>query len=307
VTAVGLIVPSCGAACLSECLRAVARLDPGPAETVIVLSGPAYDRGLPAGVSAIRSRRQLGFAAAVNAGISGLQADLEHVALLNDDAIPASAWLAPLLEEVEGNPTVGAVQSTVSDAAGGIVDGRGIVFDPWGLPVQLDRGDLVGEAPSDPRTLIAVSGTAALLRRSALERASLPNGVFDPAFHSYHEDLDLGLRLLRTGWSARWVPGPATRHLGSTTGGRRRWRHPWWVLANRWRALAGNLTPGALLADFPRLLRGEIRAVRTLTRHNPRSPAVAVATLLALPVVLIRGWRRRTPGPRLMALPEVGP
>lgn len=304
MTAVGLVIPSCGAPCLAHCLDAVARLTPRPVETIVVLSGPGCDRPLPGAVTAVRSDRTLGFAAAVNAGLARLTDAVEHVALLNDDAMPGESWLAPLGAELEREPGVAAVQSTVVDARGDTVDGCGIVFDLWGLPVQLDRGLPVAGLPDHSRRLVAVSATAALLRRSALEQVRLPGGVLDPAFASYHEDLDLGLRLLRLGWGARWVPGTPTRHLGSVTGSRRRWVHPWWVLANRWRALAGNLEVGSLLVTLPRLLRGEARALRTLTRSNPRALVVGPVAMAVLPALLLGGWLRATPGPRLAALPE---
>ena len=109
--------------------------------------------------------------------------------------------------------------------------------------------------------------------------------MFDERFDSYHEDLDLGLRLRRLDWRSAWTGGAAVRHLGSATGARFGWRHPWWVLANRWRALAGNLTPSALMRAMPRLLRGELRAVRTLPRTTParrrwRSPSPASLPML---------------------------
>jgi hypothetical protein len=96
-------------------------------------------------------------------------------------------------------------------------------------------------------------------------------------------------------------------HLGSATGTSFGWRHPWWVLANRWRALAGNLSPRALLRAMPRLLRGELRAVRTLARRNPRALPVAVAVGCALPMLIAGSWRRDTPGARLTALPGDAP
>jgi GT2 family glycosyltransferase len=135
------------------------------------------------------------------------------------------------------------------------------------------------------------------LRLEALRQATLQRGgIFDPQFDCYHEDLDLGLRLLRLSWQASWVGGASVRHLGSASGPSLRWRHPWWVLANRWRALAGNLKVGALLGDLP-------RAVRTLQRSNPRVPAVAAAVAISLPAMIGRAWLRKTPGPRLTSLP----
>ncbi len=303
----GLIIPSLGASRLERCLEAVSRLEPAPEACVLVLSGGAVVAGGPPGLEIVRRRRRLGFAAAVNLGLAGSAGSCDAVALLNDDAAPAPGWLGALVEELEADPGLAAVQGTVTDAGGVRVDGRGIGFDDWGLPVQVDRGvDAAEDRGRAPRW--AVSGTACLYRSQALAAAALADGsVLDRRFDSYHEDLDLGLRLRRLGWRAGWIGGAPVAHLGSVTGTSFAWRHPWWVLANRWRALAGNLSRGALLRAMPRLLRGELRAVRTLARRNPRTLPVAAAVGCALPMLVAASWRRETPGARLAALPGGAP
>jgi len=302
----GIVIPSLGGRHLTHCLDAVAALDPPPQRTVVVVSGGASPPARPAAIELIASDHRLGFAAAVNAGIGHLGGDVERVALLNDDAVPSPGWLAPLEAALDVDPALAAVQGTVTDAVGATIDGRGIAFDEVGLPIQVDRGTSPAPEPQGPRPLIAVSATASLYRARALRDAALADSaVFDPGFGSYHEDLDLGLRMRRLGWRAAWVPGAWASHVGSATGHRLGWRHPWWLLTNRWRALAGNLTVAAIIAALPTLLRGEIRAVHTLARGNPRVLPTAAATLACLPWIVTRALGRWSPGPRLTALPEV--
>jgi len=301
---IALVIPSIGSPHLTTCLEAVDQLEPAPDMRLLVLSGGAARPVDARGFEVLRSSERLGFAAAVNTGLERLSHNLEAVAVLNDDAVPGREWLGTLAASLEGDTKLAAVQGTVLNTSGTRVDGRGIEFDRWGLPVQIDRG----AAPSEhghSRSLVAVSGTACLYRLEALRGAALPSSdVFDPNFDCYHEDLDLGLRLRRLGWSSRWISGAPVNHLGSASGLSLNWRHPWWLLANRWRALAGNLSRGALLAVLTRLLRGEARAVRTLLRTNPRTLPVATAVALSLPVLLSWGWRRQSPGPRLEGIPR---
>jgi GT2 family glycosyltransferase len=269
-----------------------------------VLYGGSVPSSVAGPIHILRPQRRLGFAAAVNAAIEDLLDDVRCVAVLNDDALPSTGWLGTLLHTLEVDSDVAAVQGTVVDRDGETVDGRGIGFDSFGLPVQLGHGEPYRGDRENRRDVVAVSGTASLFRASALRQVALDDGaVFDSSFGSYHEDIDLGLRLYRLGWQAAWVADAPTHHVGSATGTRFRWRHPWWLLANRWRALAGNLVPTALIALLPKLLRGELRASRQLIRSNPRAVPVSLAVLGSLPILVARGWRRHTAGPRLTSLP----
>ncbi|MCW8984106.1 MAG: glycosyltransferase [Thermoanaerobaculales bacterium] len=299
-----LVIPSLGAPHLERCLDAVAALDPAPDVKVLVLSGGAAAPARSESFDVHRHRGRLGFAAAVNAAISVLPGGVEAVAVLNDDALPDPGWLGALVGAFERDPQLAAVQGTVVAGPDTSVDGRGIEFDRWGLAVQIDRGLAIGDDQGE-RPVLAISGTAGLYRVDALRQAALPHSeILDPHFDCYHEDLDLGLRLFRLGRRARWIGGARTVHLGSASGPSLRWRHPWWVLANRWRALAGNLSPSAFLGTLPRLLRGEIRAVRALSRSNWRALPVAAAVTAIFPLLVVAGWRRQTPGPRLNTIPE---
>ncbi len=297
------MIPSLGGDHLAGCLRAASALEPPPGDLVLVLSGGAVPPADTASCTTIRRDRRLGYAAAVNAGLAALADDIEAVAVLNDDAVPEAGWLGTLAGALARRPDVAAVQGTVTTADGSRIDGRGIAFDRWGLPVQVDRDRLIADDLGE-RPLVAVSGTACVFRLQALREIARGYGqVFDETFDCYHEDLDVGLRLTRLGWRAAWTGGALVRHLGSASGSRFAWRHPWWVLANRWRALAGNLTAGATLRSMPRLLRGDLRAVNTLARSNPRALPTAAAVLASLPFIVARGWLRSTPGPRLAAIP----
>jgi GT2 family glycosyltransferase len=281
-------------------------MDPAPSTVIVVLSGAARPQSEPAGYELIHAPRRLGFAPAVNLGLRRLIGTVDRIGLLNDDTLPPERWLAILGAALDANPRLAAVQGTVVDGSGELVDGRGIALDPYAVPVQIDRGRSAAEESDELRPVLAVSGTAALFRAEALRlTAEDPATILEPSFGSYHEDLDLGLRLLRLDWSAAWVGGAPTRHQGSASGQALRWRHPWWILANRWRAFASNLSPTALIRSLPRLFRGELRALNTMSRTNPRAIPVGAAVTAALPLLIAAGWRRRTSGPRLDHIPGV--
>jgi GT2 family glycosyltransferase len=302
---VAVVIPSLGAPSLIQCLAALEAQSRQPDRIIVVLSGSADPPRVGSAVTWFRCAERLGFAAAVNQGIRALPSDVSFVALLNDDAEPAPSWLGTLLSALKDNDALTAVQGTVVTTDNPpVVDGRGLAFDRLGLPVQVDRGMAPDDGIRKLENRLGVSATAAIFRRKDLDAVRLKDGsILDETFDSYHEDTDLALRLLRLGLETAWVPGASCRHLGSASGRRRSWRHPWWILANRWRALAGNLTPIAFGLSFPRLIAGEVRAVRTLARTNPRAIPVAFLVLVSLPFLKIQGWLRQTPGPRLHRLP----
>jgi GT2 family glycosyltransferase len=280
-------------------------MDPAPDRIVVVLSGNAESVEELEGCDLVRSRRQLGFAPAANLGIGRAIDTADRIGLLNDDTVPPAHWIGTLGAALDADLRLAAVQGTVTDGDGQSIDGRGIALDRFGVPIQVARGNPITEEAHELSSVLAVSGTAALFRSEALRQVAAGDGrFFDPSFGSYHEDLDLGLRLLRLGWTAAWVGGATTRHLGSSSGLELRWRHPWWLLANRWRALSGNLRPRALIRSFPRLLRGELRAINTMVSSNPRSLLVAAAVVIALPLLITAGWWRPTAGARLATMPE---
>jgi len=302
---VAVIIPSLGAHSLNGCLAALSHQNLRPDQIIVVLSGGAPPPEAFPDVTPVLIEHRLGFAAAINRGLREVSTDTEFVALLNDDAEPSPRWLETLVAALENDDGLAAVQGTVVDAGDpSTVDGRGLGFDHLGLPVQVERGTPAEDGERDIEDRLGVSATAALFRSTALDTVKLKDGsLLDESFDCYHEDTDLALRMVRLGLRSAWAPGAPCRHLGSASGGRRTWRHPWWILANRWRALAGNLTPLAFSLAFPRLICGEIRAIRTLARTNVRAIPVAIMVLASLPFIKIRGWLRSTPGPRLARLP----
>ncbi len=301
-----MVIPSLGAPSLGDCLTALSGQTLQPDRIIVVLSGGALPPNAGAEVMMILDDHRLGFAAAANRGIQAVTADTGFIALLNDDAEPSPKWLETLVSILKSHQQLSAVQGTVIEADNPrLVDGRGLNLDHLGLPIQVERGAAADDGNRGIEDRLGVSATACLYRSKALEAVRFKNqSVFDEDFDCYHEDTDLALRLLRLGLRSAWVPGAPCLHLGSASGNRRTWRHPWWILSNRWRALAGNLSPLAFALNFPRLIRGEFRAIRTLTRRNKRTIPVAILVLAALPLIKIQGWLRSTPGPRLPHLPS---
>jgi len=157
--------------------------------------------------------RNLGFARAVNAGIRAARGDV--LVLLNNDTEAEPGWLAALLAALDGDPTIGAATSkvrlfdrrdrlhTTGDvvAATGMAGNRGV----W----EVDRGQ-----HDTARDVFGASAAAAAYKRALFEDI----GLFEAAFVSYYEDVDLAVRARLAGWRTVYAPEAVVYHKLSASG-----------------------------------------------------------------------------------------
>lgn len=174
-------------------------------------------------VRLIASLENLGFGRAVNLVAARTRAP--WLATANDDVVVEPGALARLLEVGVASPGVGTVaprlilpdgstQHSVypfpSPAVAAVVDlglGRAV-------PRLAERLCLPGAwDPERERNVPWAMAAFALVRREAFAAA----GGFDETQWMYAEDLDLGWRLHRAGWSARYVPGARVAHYGGAS------------------------------------------------------------------------------------------
>lgn len=182
-----IIVSRHRAAALRLCLLALTQQD-HPAFEVVVVADPA-------GLAAVAGMqiKSVGFdlpniSAARNAGLA--QASGEVVAFIDDDAVAEPSWLSRLVAPFSDPEVM---------ASTGFVRGRNGIARQWGAawvdrsgadhPFDLpDRGG-VFDAETD--RAIKTQGTNCAFRRDAL----LAVGGFDPAYHFYHDETDVNLRM----------------------------------------------------------------------------------------------------------------
>ncbi len=114
--------------------------------------------------------------------------------------------------------------------------------NPWTRQYRQDAAEPV------ERIAGWLSGSCLLLRRKAFDEVD----GFDPAYFMYFEDVDLGDRLAKAGWSSVYCPSARAVHQGghSTERAPRRWREAHHRSAYRYlsrrysRALAGAAAAG---------------------------------------------------------------
>ncbi len=222
------------------------------AEVVVVDNTPA---GQPSaaesladltGVRVLRGGRNLGLAAALNAGVRVLRADAEAVLFLDQDSVLSPDLVEALAAHLAADPAIAVAAPAPWDA------GQGRYYEP-GLDARPDVAD---------RDTVITSGM--LVRRSVLDQV----GGFREEFFVDHVDNDFCLRVRAAGgrivqdkrWKLVHSLGTREKHRvpGATFSSS---RHPVW--RNYWIARNGTI----LIREYRRTAPAWTRSTR---RYLPR-------------------------------------
>ena len=167
----------------------------------------------------IRLERNFGYAGGYNRAIKEIQSD--YILLLNSDVEVSSNWIEPLMDRIQQDSQIAAVQPKIlsqqkpelfeyAGAAGGLLD-------KWGYPfclgrifdeVELDHGQY-----DKARPIFWASGAAILLRRELFTKAA----GFDEEFFAHMEEIDLCWRLQHMGYEIWSEPRSVVYHVGGGT------------------------------------------------------------------------------------------
>lgn len=149
--------------------------------------------------------------------------DAELVLLVNTDTILTPTYIERLRAAFT-DPRLGSASGLIrrfSLADDGVpvrsetIDSAGLLVRPWGKVI--DRRD----EPKEARDVFGVSGCLPMVSRAAVCASTSNGSLFDPAYHSYKEDVDLAYRLARGGFTSRVIPDAVAYHHRSVRRGRR--------------------------------------------------------------------------------------
>ncbi|WP_454045571.1 glycosyltransferase family 2 protein [Chryseobacterium sp. Marseille-Q8038] len=170
-------------------------------------------------VNIIKNDENYGFAGGYNEGLKSVKN--EYYCLLNSDVEVTENWTAPVLELLENNSSISAVQPKVlsyhnrnyfefAGAAGGLIDNlgypycRGRVFDD----LEEDKGQY-----NDETEIFWASGCCFFIR----SKDFWDQNGFDARFFAHQEEIDLCWRLINAGKKIYYTGKSSVYHVGGGT------------------------------------------------------------------------------------------
>ena len=165
----------------------------------------------------IENKENVGFAAGHNQGIKESRG--EYVFCLNQDVALENDFIEKIVEEMEKDEKIGAIQGKlykiddINNLKREIIDTTGLLIFKNRRVVNRGQGETERGKYNNPEEIFGADGAAPVYRRKALEEAKINNEYFDESFFCYKEDIDLSWRLRILGWKIFYEPKAVGYHL----------------------------------------------------------------------------------------------
>ncbi|MEM6724393.1 MAG: glycosyltransferase family 2 protein [Bacteroidota bacterium] len=170
-------------------------------------------------VRCIAIPENLGFAAGYNYALR--QIDAPIYVLLNSDVEVPSDWLGPMVDRLQSNPAIAAVQPKIlmesdresfehAGASGGYIDLLGYPFCRGRIFMQLEQDQ--GQY-QDAQEIFWASGAAMMIKSELYHQFQ----GLDGDYFAHMEEIDLCWRLKRAGYQIMVEPSRAVYHVGGGT------------------------------------------------------------------------------------------
>ena len=170
-------------------------------------------------IRVLEHERNEGFARGYNLAFEKVEA--EYYCLLNSDIEVTEHWIEPIIEMMDANPKIAAVQPKLlsyskrdefeyAGAAGGYIDKYGYPFCRGRVFGNLEKDHGQYDTEAD---IFWASG-AAMFVRSDVYRTM---GGLDPDFFAHMEEIDFCWRIKNTGYKIKINPKSVVYHIGGGT------------------------------------------------------------------------------------------
>lgn len=160
-----------------------------------------------------------GYAGGYNKALPHVKAD--YYVLLNNDIEVTPNWIEPIIEVMEADKRVGAVQPKMLDynnrtkfeyagASGGYMDTLGYAFCRGRMFEELEVDQ---QQYNDTKQVFWATGACMFVRAELFHKL----GGFDEHFFAHMEEIDLCWRMQINGYSLKVVPQSVVYHVGGGT------------------------------------------------------------------------------------------
>ncbi len=235
VPVVGIVVLHWGAREATEaCLESLRKSAYTAVRVFLVDNARSLDdttahRAAPLAIEILRPPRNLGFAEGCDWGIAAaLDAGVEYIFLLNNDAVVSRQCLETLVSVARSTPRSGLLSPQIAfQEATDKVWYRGGEFSPWGRGPRHTGWRQRVETDRPPADVDYATGCAMLIDPAVIHTV----GAFDVRLFGYCEDVDFSLRARRAGFRALVVPAALVHH-GTTYTDQRRAQRVYYSIRN---------------------------------------------------------------------------
>ena len=174
-----------------------------------------YIRDFYPAVRLVQLKKNYGFSAAVNKGIS--MSKTKYVILLNNDTEADPDFVGELIKAIDQSDDIFSVSSKmISFHDRSRMDDAGDLYSVIGWGFQQGIGQSVENYQEDREVFSACAG-AAIYRKAVFDQI----GKFDLKHFAYLEDMDVGYRARIQGYRNMFCASAVVYHVGSGTSGSR--------------------------------------------------------------------------------------
>ena len=171
------------------------------------------------GITCIPLSQNHGYAGGYNEALGKITA--KYYALVNNDIEITPQWLNPMINMMEQDPTIAAVQPKIisethrgyfeyAGASGGMMDSLGYPFCRGRILHSIERD--TGKY-NDPIPIFWASGAAFVIRSEVFHEV----GGFDADFFAHQEEIDLAWRIKLSNYKIVCCPVSVVYHVGGGT------------------------------------------------------------------------------------------
>lgn len=246
-------------------------------------------------IKVIELTKNYGFAEGYNKGLKNI--DTEYVAIINSDVLVTGNWLDPLLDALEQEKALAAVQPVIKSledkssfeyagAAGGFIDALGYPFCRGRIFETIEKDT---NQYQDPIEVFWASGAAMVTRTKLFKDI----GGFDGGFFAHQEEIDLCWKMKTAGFSIKCIPSSIVYHEGGSTLDYNNPRKDFLNFRNNLYLLTKNVNITSLLWLVPvRLILDGIAGIKFLIDKRPKSTLAIIKAHMSfyrhLPLVFER-------------------